>query len=309
MRWGLSGFLILLVSCSGSSGGAEKHGEGEHVHQHGEIHLEDGMVETLGLGVHVVDSGYIVKRRKYPAEVVRSYEGVATVRARFPGIVLKIYVKPGDRVGRGQVVARIESDESFTAYRVVAPISGIVSRIMVTEGVVVERGVPLLEITDPSKIWVRAMVWPAEVDFVKEGKEIVFHRHFGDSYREAEGRIFFVAPYLDSTTRMIPVMAYLYESRGLRPGMYGDIIVSDSHRVNLMVPLSAVHVVDGDTLVFLAEGERAHPVRVSLGISDGENVEVVSGLEAGDTVFSENSFLLRAEMEKEIWMGGHGHVH
>ncbi len=299
--------FILLTSCSSPAGGTD--GADAHEHREGEIHLEKEMEQVLGLSTHVVGPGYIVKRRKYPAEVIRSYDGVATVRARFPGMVLRIQVNPGDRLTKGQVVARIESDESFTAYDVKAPISGVVSRIMVTEGVVVGRGVPLLEITDPFRVWIRAMVWPAEVDFVEEGKSVIFHRHFGDEYREIPGRIFFVAPYLDSATRMIPVLARVRNGKGLRPGMYGDIVVADSHRVKLVVPASAVHVVEGDTLVFLKEGERARPVAVSLGMSDGKMVEVLSGLSEGDTVFSGHSFLLRAEMEKGIWMGGHGHAH
>ncbi len=312
MRWKiliLFIFFMVSISCSSRSGGPDGVEAEAHEHREGEIHLEDEMERTLDLATHVVGPGYIVRKRKYPAEVIRSYEGVATVRARFPGMVLRIHVNPGDRVRRGQVVARIESDESFTAYDVKAPISGIVSRIMVTEGVVVGRGIPILEITNPSRVWIRAMVWPSEVDFVRKGKAIVFHRHFGDEYREIPGIIFFVAPYLDSTTRMIPVMARVSDAGELRPGMYGDIVVADSHRVSLLVPASAVHVVEGDTVVFLKEEDGARPVKVSLGISDGERVEVISGLQEGDTVFSDHSFILRAELEKGIWMGGHGHAH
>ncbi len=309
MKWRPLIAFFLFTACSSPAGRMDVGEEDVHGHREGEIHLREDMERTLGLETHVVGPGYIIRKRKYPAEVIRSYDGVATVRARFSGIVKEIPVNPGDRVRKGQVVARIESDESFTTYDVKSPISGVVSRIMVTEGVVVGRSVPLLEITDPYRVWIRAMVWPSEVDFVKEGKSVIFHRHFGDEYREIPGRIFFVAPYLDSTTRMIPVLARVGDRRGLRPGMYGDMVVVDSHRVNLAIPVSAVHVVEGDTLVFVKRGHVARPAGVSLGMSDGSMVEVLSGLRKGDTVFSGHSFLLRAEMEKEIWMGGHGHAH
>ncbi len=308
MRWNFLLLPVLLISCSSS--GPEVAGKEEaHEHSVDRIHLGKEMEEILGMGVYVAGKGVLVERKKYPAEVIRSYKGVATVRARFPGMVLEIGVNPGDRVRRGQVLARIESDESFTVYALRSPISGVVSRIMVSEGVVVDRGVPLMEITAPSKVWVRAMVWPSEVDFVYEGKGVVFHRHYGDRYVEIPGRIFFVAPYLDSTTRMIPVLVSLRRSDILRPGMYGDLLVADTHRVNIAIPVSAVHVLEGDTLVFVKEGDGARPRRISTGRSDGEMVEVVSGLEEGDTVFSEHSFLLRAEMEKGIWMGAHEHAH
>jgi RND family efflux transporter MFP subunit len=63
-------------------------------------------------------------------------------------------------------------------------------------------------------------------------------------------------------------------------------------RPRLLVPKGAVRTVDGKTIVFVVRGERAERRAVKTGANDGDLIEVVSGLDAGDRVVSDGGAAL-----------------
>ena len=69
-------------------------------------------------------------------------------------------------------------------------------------------------------------------------------------------------------------------------------VAGDSARPRLLVPKGAVRTVDGTAIVFVVKGERAERRAVKTGANDGDLVEVVSGLTAGDRVVTEGAATL-----------------
>ena len=63
-------------------------------------------------------------------------------------------------------------------------------------------------------------------------------------------------------------------------------------RPRLLVPKGAVRTVDGTAIVFVVRGERAERRAVKTGANDGDLVEVISGLTAGDRVVTEGAATL-----------------
>ena len=63
-------------------------------------------------------------------------------------------------------------------------------------------------------------------------------------------------------------------------------------RPRLLVPKGAVRTVDGTAIVFVVRGERAERRAVKTGANDGDLVEVISGLTAGDRVVTEGAAAL-----------------
>lgn len=299
-------FLFLFYACSGAFKGEDTE---EKEHAHGEIRITEELILEQGLELAIVDSGYIYYTYKFPAHVVESKEASAIIRVRFPGIITKIYRGQGDRVKEGEVVAQVESDESFSTYSITSPISGIVVEQMVSEGEAVDKGQPIMKVMNLKEVWVKGMIYPQKAPMVREGQTVEVHRHFGDRYVKLEGRIFLVSPQVDEETRLLPVFIEVENDGGiLKPGMYGDVVLRDSQRVHRRLPMEAVHVMGSDTVVFLKRGERVEQRIVSLGIRGENYVEVLDGVSVGDTVFAKNSFVIKAEMEKESWMEeGHSH--
>ncbi|MBQ3199812.1 MAG: efflux RND transporter periplasmic adaptor subunit [Firmicutes bacterium] len=73
-------------------------------------------------------------------------------------------------------------------------------------------------------------------------------------------------------------------------GMFAEVDVVRSEAVNsLIVPKSAV---DSNSTVYVVEGETARAVQVETGMSDDNNIEIISGLQAGDEVVTAGAYLL-----------------
>jgi cobalt-zinc-cadmium efflux system membrane fusion protein len=91
-----------------------------------------------------------------------------------------------------------------------------------------------------------------------------------------------------------------------RPGMtVAAEVTLAQHEVPLAVREVALQRSGADTVVYVKEGERYEPHPVTLGARDGEFAEVLSGLDTGAVYVTEQSFLIKAELEKSA--AGHEH--
>jgi len=66
----------------------------------------------------------------------------------------------------------------------------------------------------------------------------------------------------------------------------------------LVVPFAALQELEEGTSVFVQTAEGLQPKTVKVGRSDGQFVEILEGVAAGDQVVGEGSFVLKAEMGK-----------
>ncbi len=298
--------LFLLLTLGYSCTGGTERVETEHAEEETSVPVHKVM--EAGAEVGIVGPGFLRVTVKFPGEVVEDKRRAATLRARFSGVVKATYKLPGDPVRRGEVVAKVESDQSMTEYAIVSPISGYVGRQYVSPGEAVDKGEALYDVLDLSRVWVRALAYPHTVEGIRRGMSARVLRETSEGRVSLDGRVLSVSPEADRETRLLPFIVSVKNDGTLRPGMFVDVLVADSFEVPLAVPKEAVHTLEGDTVVFRKEGDRVVPVKVSIG-RVGENAyEVLSGLKAGDTVFTRNSFVIKAEIEKKEWEG-EGHEH
>jgi RND family efflux transporter MFP subunit len=100
-----------------------------------------------------------------------------------------------------------------------------------------------------------------------------------------EARVLRVSPVVDSATGTVKTTLEV-ETRGrLRPGMFASVFLeTDRHADALVIPKTALVLESiGDT-VYVKDGEVAKRREVRLGYDEGDHVEVVAGLEAGQDV-------------------------
>jgi cobalt-zinc-cadmium efflux system membrane fusion protein len=84
-----------------------------------------------------------------------------------------------------------------------------------------------------------------------------------------------------------------------RPGSFVTAAIAiDEHQAPVVAPVSAVQTVDGRKAVFVRTKDGFETRGVVLGQRDGQSVEVVSGLEVGETIAVSNTFSLKAELAK-----------
>jgi cobalt-zinc-cadmium efflux system membrane fusion protein len=120
--------------------------------------------------------------------------------------------------------------------------------------------------------------------------------------QEFDGRVALVGRQVDPESRTVPIRVELPNPTGLlRPGMSASIrleVIGESRTI-LAVPAAALQRVGERWLAFVPKAQYEYEMRpVGRGRDLGTEVEVVSGLRAGETVVVEGAFLLKAEAEK-----------
>jgi Cu(I)/Ag(I) efflux system membrane fusion protein len=184
---------------------------------------------------------------------------------------------------------------------------GTVLERNVTQGQYVAADVPLYTIADLSRVWVLADLYELDFGRVKAGDRATFTADALPG-RALEGSIEFVYPTVSSATRTLKVRLSLDNRDGLlRPGMYGRVRVAGRGAAALVVPDEAVINTGAHQYVFLARtGGHFEPRMVWTGARDGDRVQILKGVAAGDTVVASASFLIDSESRLKAAIAGMG---
>ncbi len=133
---------------------------------------------------------------------------------------------------------------------------------------------------------------------VKEGQSVAISTR--GQPENSTASVVFVSPLLDKDTRTARVAAAIENADGhWRPGSFVTAAIAIEERAAPVVaPFSAVQTVEGNKAVFVRTKDGFEKRDVVLGQRDGQSVEIVSGLEAGETIAVSNTFSLKAELSK-----------
>jgi cobalt-zinc-cadmium efflux system membrane fusion protein len=181
-----------------------------------------------------------------------------------------------------------------------APIPGRVVERKVELGTVVGRDnleTELFVVVDLSRVWVELSVSSSDLPSIREGQDVSISTRAGQA---GTARIIFVSPLLDKETRTARVVAALDNpDRIWRPGSFVTAAIALEQRLAAVVASAgAIQTVDGRKAVFVRTADGFERRDVVLGQRDGNMVEIVSGLSAGETVAASNTFSLKAELSK-----------
>jgi membrane fusion protein, heavy metal efflux system len=219
----------------------------------------------------------------------------AQIRARFPGIVRAVNVQQGQRVRRGEALAIVEGNDSMRNYPVVAPFDGIVLARNTSVGDVAGAE-PLIEMADLSKVWVELRAIGADAEKLAVGQRVAVASATGAG--KAEGTIQALLPLATGQSVVARLSIDNPEGRW-RPGMTvsADVTIS-SRQVPLTVKESGLQRFRDFTVVFARFGETYEVRMLELGERDGTVVEVLGGIKPGTPYVTEQSFLIKADVEK-----------
>jgi cobalt-zinc-cadmium efflux system membrane fusion protein len=183
-----------------------------------------------------------------------------------------------------------------------APIDGVVTERGANIGLNVDTATKLFTVVDLSTVWVVADLYEKDFSRVRLGSEAAITTSARPDVT-MRGRVSYIDPQVSADTRTAKVRIEVPNTSGeLRLGMYADVVVSRAPVVSaLRVPRNAVQNVGDRTVVYLTNPKEPGKFverEVRLGQTSGEQVEVVSGVQAGDVVVTEGSFFVRAERER-----------
>ncbi|HUJ56865.1 MAG TPA: efflux RND transporter periplasmic adaptor subunit [Kofleriaceae bacterium] len=178
---------------------------------------------------------------------------------------------------------------------VYAPIPGRVLDAAVAPGEFKnDPTVVLMTIGDLSKVWLTANVQEKDVGKVHAGEEVTatLTAYPGETF---DGRVLFVADVLDPDTRTLKARIAMPNDDGrLKPGMFA-LVTFHGHAVQaIVVPATALVVLGDKTVVYKEVAPWTYEERaVTLGITQGKDVVVTSGLAEGERVVAEDAVLLQ----------------
>lgn len=256
------------------------------------------VAEQSGIRVAAAAPGTIADEHEMQGLLTPVEGRVAKVMARFPGPIRQLRANVGDPVRAGQALATIESNLSLTDYTVTAPITGVVLARDASVGAVAGEGTALYEIADLSSLWVDLHIFGADAQHIQPGAPVTVTRMSDGA--TAETVLERVLPGTATASQSTVARATLVNDDGLwRPGSAVKArITVDQQAAPLVVPLAALQTFRDWDVVFVRVGETYEVRPVALGKRDGERVEVLEGLRAGDQVVVEQSYLIKADIEK-----------
>jgi cobalt-zinc-cadmium efflux system membrane fusion protein len=263
------------------------------------------IAQEAGIRVAAVGAGSIADQHEVQGLLTPAEGAQAQATARFPGPVRSLRVNVGDQVRAGQVLATVESNLSLTTYSISAPISGTVLARNASLGSNAGEGQALFEIADLSTLWVDLHIFGADAGHITAGAPVTVTR-MSDGV-VAQTTLERVLPGTATASQSTVARAVLRNSDGLwRPGSAVKARVTVAQQpAAMVVPVGALQQVRDREVVFVRVGDVYEARPVKLGARDAQQVEVRSGLAVGDTVVVEQSYLVKADIEKS----GASHEH
>jgi len=181
-----------------------------------------------------------------------------------------------------------------------SPIDGTVVERDATIGATVGTDANVFKIIDTSRVWIDANVFEKDLPRVRNGQgvKVTTTAFPGTTF---SGRVIFINSVVDPESRTVKVRTEVPNPDGrLKPDMFANVeIITDVNSTAISVPQSAVLEDNGKSLVFVAEGNGYKQKQVQLGIKNGDRVEIIDGLNAGDRVVIKGNYLLLQQSKPE----------
>lgn len=218
------------------------------------------------------------------------------VSARFDGVIQSVDVSLGESVKKGQILAKVESNESLNTYNIRAPIDGVITQ-QVANIKEQTSGRRLFTITDTSNVWASLHIFPSERERIKKGAHVTITPSMGG--QPYQGQISFIN-IISNANQSVTARIELTNTDGLLiPGTHitGHVKVAE-YSVPLAVKRSGLQSFRDFTVVYAQIGNEYEVRMLQLGRQDDEWVEILGGLEPGTHYVSQNSYLVKADIEK-----------
>ncbi|MHB0958822.1 MAG: efflux RND transporter periplasmic adaptor subunit [Pirellulaceae bacterium] len=233
--------------------------------------------------------------------------------------VLQPYVEARERLtkvlGKLTAAGDVGDQRGDMGVTLRSPISGTIVEASVTSGELIDNSRKLFHVVNLDTLWIEANVSEYDLSRVQQAP--------GASYRLAAypdrimpilgggGRLIDIGALVDPDTRTVPIRYEVPNPDGmLRVGMFADLLVeTNSRQTALAIPKEAAVDEGGETVVYLQlGGETFERRRVEVGIRDANQVEVRSGLAAGDRVATKGAYSIRLSTLSSA-IPAHGHAH
>ena len=300
MRTMISVLLLAFISTGYCS---EQEHEEHKSHQDEEVvSLSKDVIKQYRIEIAKAGPQTLEVTRDILGKIVPNANKTIYIYPRYGGIVQNMTKFLGDEVVEGELLAKVESNQTLQTYEVRAPFSGYIVRKNTNPGEFVKTGSPIYQLADLSTVWVQLFVYRENAELIKKGKTVVIYDK-SKSNKSATSQIDYVSPLgVEHSQTMMArvVLDNNAETLTWLPGLYVNArVVIEKKQVAVAVKNAAIQTFEGKNVVFIKTKEGFEPRVCQFGLEGHNYTEVKKGLKAGDEYVSENSFILKAELEKD----------
>ena len=268
----------------------------------GRTEISPEAAEASGIAIETAGAATIRTTLRLHGRIVPNDERLARVAPRYAGIVQEAKKRIGERVGKGDVLAVVESNESLRSYEIRSPIAGTVLERDLAPGEFVDGDHAIYTVGELSTVWLDLFVHPSEAGRLRTGQPVTVEVEVaeGDAAATAAGELVYLSPVGSERTQTIVVRAELPNADGrLRPGFFATArIVVEETEVAVAVRPEALQSFRDWDVVYLTDGKVFQAMPVEIGRRDSEWVEIRSGVEPGERYAARGSFVVKADVGK-----------
>ena len=254
------------------------------------------IAEEAGVKTEIAGPAELSETITLYGQIAANPERQREVSARFPGVIQSVNKALGDVVKAGATLASVESNESLRSYAITAPLSGVLTGRDANVGEQTGDRV-LFTITDTSAVLAELSVFPRDRLRVLPGAETTIK--LADANDAIQGTILRIDTQADANQAVKARVAMNNAQGQFLPGSFitAEVVVA-KRTVPLAVKASGLQPFRDFTVVYAQVGETYEVRMLELGAQNGDWVEVLGGLEPGTRYVTENSYLIKADVEK-----------
>ncbi|MBS0162622.1 MAG: efflux RND transporter periplasmic adaptor subunit [Nitrospira sp.] len=186
----------------------------------------------------------------------------------------------------------------------VAPISGTLTHLDLTQGQTVERTQALFQVENLDAVWVTANVPEKDAALIHANAQVMVTLAALPG-REFKGIVQVVGTHIDPKTRSVPVQCLIEAAGGaLVPDMFASVHIGVGATKPLpTVPKTAVVTEDRRSFVFVRSSGKFEKREVETGASKGGSISILKGIKEGDEIAVRGAFVLQSESKKDELKG------
>lgn len=183
--------------------------------------------------------------------------------------------------------AAVTEAETMLGYaRVTAPFDGVVSRKLADVGDLAMPGKPLAEVEVPTSLRFETDLPEALLARIKIGDKLSIR--LSNSAAPVEGTVSEISPVAEPVSRTFLVKLDIAAAEGIRSGQFGRVAIPTAETNVITVPKGAVMKRGQMEVVFVVRDGVASLRLVKTGRAIQNSIEILSGLESGETIVASN---------------------
>ncbi len=270
----------------------------------GRVRISAAMATAAGIETAMVGPAEIHEVVRLQGEVRADPGRLREIRPRYAGVIRAAPKRVGESVRRGDVLAKIESNDSLQTYEVRAPINGTIINQHAAAGEAVDNQ-SVYTVANLEQLMVDLAVFPRDRERIVAGQSVNL-KLLGDTLKTS-AKIDYLMPISDRHSQTTNARITIDNTQGLwRPGMAVTAEVTVSReQVPLAIRNTALQKFRNFDVVYARYGEDYEVRMLKLGPGDAINTSVISGLEVGTEYVVANSYMLKADIEQT----GAAHAH